>query len=318
MIFILTDEEEPTTDLVIDWLLYYKKPFIRVSKDNIITIHKIYFSRQGIECVFSIQQFEKIKTIDTKYITSYWYRRSNLQVTMPYIKNDDTEIANLLIAHNHTEYKECYKILNYILNKKARINTIEDTDNIIKLKVLDCAKKNGLKVPDTLVCADKQTLTEFYNKHNGQIVTKSIGDPLSLFFEGFRAYTSRVEIKKIPGIFALSLFQEMIDKEFEIRTFYLNGQFYSSAIFSQMDEQTKLDFKNYNSTKPNRVVPFLLEENICCKLENLMHDLHFNSGSIDMILNPKHEYVFLEINPVGQFEQVSFPCNYNLFNLHYS
>jgi len=41
MILILSDEHEPTTDLVIDWLLYYKKDFIRISEENSIKLHSI-------------------------------------------------------------------------------------------------------------------------------------------------------------------------------------------------------------------------------------------------------------------------------------
>ena len=34
MILILTDENEPTTDLIIDWLIYLKKDFVRFSFKN--------------------------------------------------------------------------------------------------------------------------------------------------------------------------------------------------------------------------------------------------------------------------------------------
>ena len=43
-----------------------------------------------------------------------------------------------------------------------------------------------------------------------------------------------------------------------------------------------------------------------------MQALGFNTGSIDLILTPQGEYVFLEINPEGQFGMVSHPCNYYL------
>ena len=36
------------------------------------------------------------------------------------------------------------------------------------------------------------------------------------------------------------------------------------------------------------------------------------SGSIDMIYSTDNIYYFLEVNPVGQFYQVSFPANYYL------
>ena len=37
-----------------------------------------------------------------------------------------------------------------------------------------------------------------------------------------------------------------------------------------------------------------------------------NTGSFDFILTSEGEYVFLEVNPIGQFGMVSYPCNYYL------
>ncbi|MPT35513.1 MAG: hypothetical protein E2604_10600 [Flavobacterium sp.] len=48
------------------------------------------------------------------------------------------------------------------------------------------------------------------------------------------------------------------------------------------------------------------------KLKKLMKVLKLNSGSIDMLVSSNNEYVFLEVNPIGQFGQVSKPCNYYL------
>lgn len=80
MILIVSDDEEPTTDLVIDWLLYYKQPFIRLSRDTPLRIEKIYHTSSGFECVFTFERFCERKTIDTQNITSYWYRRSNISM----------------------------------------------------------------------------------------------------------------------------------------------------------------------------------------------------------------------------------------------
>ena len=43
-----------------------------------------------------------------------------------------------------------------------------------------------------------------------------------------------------------------------------------------------------------------------------MQKLDMNSGSIDMVVTKDKRYVFLEVNPIGQFKQVSYPCNYYL------
>ena len=72
------------------------------------------------------------------------------------------------------------------------------------------------------------------------------------------------------------------------------------------------DFRNYNIDKPNRYVPFLLPKDIEEKLLNLLEDLDLNTGSVDLIYDNDDNYVFLEINPVGQFGMVSINCNYHI------
>ncbi len=48
------------------------------------------------------------------------------------------------------------------------------------------------------------------------------------------------------------------------------------------------------------------------KLDTLMSHININSGSIDMILTPELDYVFLEVNPIGQFAQISKFCNFHI------
>ena len=84
------------------------------------------------------------------------------------------------------------------------------------------------------------------------------------------------------------------------------------AIFSQMDDRTAVDYRHYRPDKPNRQVPFILPLKVQHKLRMLMRDLDLSSGSIDMIYDKFNRYVFLEVNPVGQFGMISQACNYYL------
>ena len=118
--------------------------------------------------------------------------------------------------------------------------------------------------------------------------------------------------KYIPDTFPPSFFQKCIEKEYEIRTFFIENDYYSMAIFSQNDEQTKIDFRNYNESKPNKFIPYILPEDIKSKLIELMKCINLNCGSIDLIVGKDGNYYFLEVNPVGQYDMVSVPCNYNL------
>jgi glutathione synthase/RimK-type ligase-like ATP-grasp enzyme len=84
------------------------------------------------------------------------------------------------------------------------------------------------------------------------------------------------------------------------------------SIFSQNDEQTKVDFRDYNIERPNRTVPYKLPKDIEDKLSLFMSRMELDTGSIDIIVTPDMEYVFLEVNPVGQYGMTSLPCNYYL------
>lgn len=313
MILILTDVEEPTTDLVIDWLNFYKKDFIRISSKYPLEISSIFFHNNMLEAIFKIKGGGNDGVvIDTRDIKSYWYRRSNISVSVNTLGSNDSS-SKLLDQHIIDEHRSTLNILYKILNGKKRINKFDDAVQVCKVYNLEIASKNELNVPDSIICSSKEDLIHFYEKHNGEIISKDIGDPIFLYLKGYHIYTNQIDIDKIPLKFSLSLFQEMIEKEFEIRIFYIEKMFFSSAIFSQSDNQTKVDFKRYNNIKPNRVVPFKLPISIEKKLICFMNDCGLNSGSIDMIYTKDKNFVFLEVNPVGQFEQVSFPCNYNIF-----
>ena len=128
-------------------------------------------------------------------------------------------------------------------------------------------------------------------------------------------YTSEVQeedFELIDDTIFPSLFQRKIAKEYEIRSFFIDGQFYSMAIFSQKNAQTKVDFREYDHEVPNQTSTYQLPGSVQEKLTRLMEALKLDTGSIDLIRTLDGEYVFLEVNPVGQFDNVSYFCNYNL------
>jgi len=92
----------------------------------------------------------------------------------------------------------------------------------------------------------------------------------------------------------------------------MDNTFYPMAIFSQNDEKTKVDFRNYNLQRPNRKTPYELEKSIENKLYALVKEMGLTSGSLDLIRTIDDRYVFLEVNPIGQFGMTSTPCNYFL------
>lgn len=91
--------------------------------------------------------------------------------------------------------------------------------------------------------------------------------------------------------------------------------FYSMAIFSQNNENTKIDYRNNDFSKPNRKVPFNLPQKEKRLLLEFMKEIKVDVGSIDLILDKNNNFIFLELNPQGQIDWLSENCNYYIEEL---
>ncbi len=232
---------------------------------------------------------------DSRNVNHVWFRREPRYSKKHKFKQSSYELYKL------NEYIKLYLEKHYNC-----IGSIIVEERINKLMTLNEAENCGLRTPAFQLVRGKGI--DVFNSG----ITKPIGNFFDLVWENYLYYNrsnslinSDLKESSFP-----SLIQEYIDKKIEIRTYFIANLFYSMAIFSQKNEKTKVDFKDYDKNKPNRLVPFKLPNNIISKLKKLMTKLNLNSGSIDMIYSTKNEYVFLEVNPLGQFDWLSYNCNY--------
>ena len=187
-----------------------------------------------------------------------------------------------------------------------------------KMAQLQKAKECGMKIPATIITNNKHELQMFMKKiNNNDVIIKPIREIKMVASEAKKVLSTYTKVLSnslgdVPDNFFPSLFQEAINKVFELRVFYLKGICYAMAIFSQGDERTKDDFRRYNFTKPNRGVPYLLETELMDKIRQFMNSFNMQSGSFDFLVDEHKNIYFLEVNPFGQFGMVSLPCNYYL------
>lgn len=318
MVLILSEDKDYTTNIVIDWIDRLGSEFIRINPTNEIKIKSIDIDKKDFELEINING--KIKTLKSKDISSYWYRRGSLK-EIPYnieISNKYKKVGTLIHEINlesRQEYQALIETLNYCFENNVKSIGAYFHNSTNKLINLIIAKELGIDIPDSKVISEKKELIKFFNKHK-RIISKQVGQGSAYGYnsqlEGFTVLIAKKDIDSFPDHFHPTLFQECLNKKYELRVFYLNHKCYSMSIFSQNDKQTKVDFRNYNNKKPNRTIPFNLPYEVQEKIDQLMCELGMNSGSIDIIYTQEDKFVFLEINPVGQFNQVSYPCNYHL------
>lgn len=97
-----------------------------------------------------------------------------------------------------------------------------------------------------------------------------------------------------------TILQNYIEKEFELRITVVGNHVFSCAIYSQMTERTKEDWRRYDiPNTPHK--PYQLPIEIEQKCLRLVQELGLTFGCIDMIVTPNGEFIFLEINPNGQW-----------------
>jgi glutathione synthase/RimK-type ligase-like ATP-grasp enzyme len=178
------------------------------------------------------------------------------------------------------------------------------------------AQEQGLTIPETHILNRREDLARLAGE--GELISKSSYETFFLHEPAgsYSMFTKRVTPEEIDGFgeeLFPSLIQRKVEKEYELRVFYLGGECYTMAIFSQESPQTALDFRQHDPAHPTRSVPYRLPADVAEILRRFMTAIGLNCGSIDMIRGTDGRYYFLEVNPTGQFGMASFPCNYSLF-----
>jgi ATP-GRASP peptide maturase of grasp-with-spasm system len=311
LIVIVSEDYDQSTASVIEWLLSLGAEFVRINTD-------LHIVAEAVDIADASQTVIRVgdKRIPLEDIKSIWFRRGNFNLRFPDLPiPEDFIFKNDLLRNVYSELLTTRDYINYkLLNRTVLGN---HSVHINKLIVLDKARKSGLQVPHTLLTSRKDQLLRFKEQHK-EIICKAISEAVQFHNEAVGVmlnYTQCVTdetIEKLDDTFHISLFQNKIEKKYELRIFYLDGDFYPMAIFSQLDSRTSLDFRKYNWTKPNRNVPYNLPPRIKESIESLMKSLDLNTGSVDMAVDINNNYIFFEVNPVGQYGMTSTPCNYNL------
>jgi ATP-GRASP peptide maturase of grasp-with-spasm system len=320
VILILSQSSlESTTEEVMDWLEALGGRCVRLNGDDIEGRAALRFQVADGETSLGFEAGGV--DLPLSEIGAVWFRRWLFER-----RHEAVDLLARPAADNHALHHQLRRHLNlesrrlsdFIFSSFDRLPWLSHPrrSSLNKLDVLQRAARAGIATPATLVTTEREALRRFCAEH-GTVITKPIGE-VDAFIEGevahflFTTALGLAEIDALPERFAPSLFQERVEKVYELRVFYLAGEFHAMAIFSQNDAQTQVDFRQYNRQRPNRNVPYRLAPELADRLRRLMDGLGLETGSIDLLVARDGREVFLEINPVGQFGMVSHPCNYGL------
>lgn len=183
------------------------------------------------------------------------------------------------------------------------LTQIETAKN--KLLQLRLASEIGLIIPPTLITNNPDSAREFFSQVQGKMVSKLLtAIARSMESPEFFLYTSRVTVEDLKELESLRycpmVFQAEIPKQLELRIVMVNGQPFVGALDSSQYNHSTVDWRR-PGIDAGDWQHHTLPDSLIKQLQVFMVNLGLNFGAFDFILTPSGEYVFLEINPVGEW-----------------
>lgn len=174
-----------------------------------------------------------------------------------------------------------------------------------KATQLRIAGQLGFELPPTLISNDPADFLAFYQEHNGQVVSKLAAfTHIPEIDRAFARYTEVVSTRDIgyaDGIrFCPMIFQAYVSKRVEVRVTVVGSELFAAEIASQTTHHTRHDWRHYDPTA-TPISAHTLPLDLAERCTRLVACLGLRYGAIDLVLTPDGRYVFLEINPNGQY-----------------
>lgn len=175
----------------------------------------------------------------------------------------------------------------------------------------------GIRVPKTVLTNDLNVFREFYASVS-MTAFKLLQAPVvetGREKEHLMCYTNLVSAEAARRAELIrnnpSLFQEYIEKEYELRITVLEKKVIPIKIDSQNSAVSAIDFRRYDFENVSYgLVEIPLDVELFCL--DLIHHYGLFFGEIDMIKAKNGDYVFLEINPNGQWLWLESQSGYPL------
>jgi len=237
------------------------------------------------------------KRFDMSEITGVWYRRPEGPAFPP---DFDPQTRDFVSRESREFLQGIWRSLDCSwVNHPDRIRVAEN-----KIEQLNRMKKMGFRIPETLVTNDPQAALDFYNVHGRDIIAKTLrASHGQLEGREYVIYTNSLSNEHLSLIdsvkYAPVIFQERIKKNSDIRVTVVGDCVFSTEIFSQESPSTSVDWRRDTLSLKHAVhnLPSHVEE-ACI---DLVHAYGLVFGALDLIRTNSGEYVFLELNPNGQW-----------------
>ncbi len=292
-VLIITASFDPQADLLIAELRRRSVPCVRWNTYEFPLSSLLTYRASNGE--FSAEVISDGRTIDLASVGSIWW-----QWDQPAGFPDELNPAERRFAEREAELA-----VNALpmIGDFAWINypTRERLANSKPVQLF-AARRVGLEIPRTVITNNPDEVRRFIATTRGQVVYKASSPPRNIAPDKAlftvlitdEALTNLDLIRITPGIF-----QERIDKAYELRITVIAGRLFAVKIDSQALAETQLDWRHAQHDVAYETVT--LPTAIASKINAFMDTLGLVYGAFDFIVTPDGRYIFLEVNPGGAY-----------------
>lgn len=305
-VLILTQPIDPTADLVIKRLYDRGVNVVRFDTGwfprDATLVSRYSSSSADIPILIKL---ESGRSIELDKVTSIWSRRPT---GFTFHDDLDSDASKFARAETTEAMGGIFRIPG------CRWVNHPDKDLVASYKPyqLALAARIGLKIPDTLITTDPSAAKLFIeaNARYGAIY-KTLSSPnvKSELYKPSVIFTSKISDANLEFLetvrYAPCLIQEYVRKSFEVRLTVINRKAFAVALNAPESYPTgthpgTTDWRAVQREGIEYSVLQLPEkiESLCVEL---LDQLGLVFGAIDLIVTPEQEYVFVEVNPSGQW-----------------
>ncbi|MCZ4556960.1 hypothetical protein ABIC28_002589 [Rhodococcus sp. PvR044] len=170
---------------------------------------------------------------------------------------------------------------------------------------LALAGRLGFELPPTIITTEPDEFLDFWDENEGRVITKPLQRPW--LRRGDESYARMAELATTVDVAAAEsmrlcplIVQGYVPKRVELRVTVVGTVVFAAEIHSQQSNHTRLDWRCYDPSA-TRYAVHTLPADVARRCVLLVAELGLRYGAIDLIVTPDGRYVFLEINPSGQW-----------------
>ena len=229
-------------------------------------------------------------TFDLDRVRAVWWRRPQPFV-LPEAMTDPAH-RRFTVSEATTAFQGLYQSMDAVwVNEPLR-----DAAATHKPFQLTLAQQIGLEIPPTLMTNDPDEATAFWKRHDGRVIYKQFLALPETWRETRRLQPQDADLVAAVR-WAPVIFQRYVEAEADIRVTAIGDELFAAAA----DVRTASYPTDVHLNLDVVYVAHRLPESVAAQLRRMMNELGLRYGAIDLRLTPDGRYVFLEINPAGQF-----------------